>query len=313
MGAPSEPGDDIPRGGASRGAYGRVVTESGDGYLDEIADDEIAVDLGRAMVLADLDRPSGYLLTVDRIRQSYVDLDDPTYLDFPYMQNFSMVVDALEPGPLAVTHVGGGAMAFARYLAATRPGSSQVVLEPDAALTELVRERLPLPRRSGIRVRPVFGRPGVAELRDAGADLLVVDAFVGGRVPADLGTVEFMADVRRVLKPTGVLLVNLADGPPLTYAKRLVATVGTAFAQQLAVSDSAVLRGRRYGNIVLAASNAELPEASVARTAAASPFPLRLLTGRDVRSFAGRAKALLDAEPMRSPAPPDAAWRIDTE
>jgi hypothetical protein len=280
---------------------------------DEIADDEIAVGLGRAQLLADADRPNAFLLVVDRIRQSYVDLDDPTYLDFPYLQNFAMIVDALPAGPLAVTHIGGGALAFARYLTATRAGSSQLVLEPDALLTDLVRERLPLPRRSGIRVRPVFGRPGVEALGDASADLIVLDAFIGGRVPADLTTAEFMSQARRVLKADGTLVANVADGPPLTYLRRLAATIATAFEHQLAVSDSAVLRGRRYGNVVLAASNAELPEAAIARASAASAFPLRLLSGRAVRSFAGRAKPMLDGGALRSPAPPDAAWRISDE
>ena len=132
----------------------------------EVADDEILVRLGRAQLLADADRPNAFLLVVDRIRQSYVDLDDPTYLDFPYLQNFAMIVDALPAGRMAITHIGGGAMAFARYLSVTRPGSSQLVLEPDGPLTDLVRERLPLPRRSGIRVRPEFGRPGVEALGD---------------------------------------------------------------------------------------------------------------------------------------------------
>ena len=47
------------------------------------------------------------------------------------MQAFADVLDALPAGPLAVTHVGGGGCTLARYLAATRPGSSQIVLEPD--------------------------------------------------------------------------------------------------------------------------------------------------------------------------------------
>ncbi len=62
------------------------------------------------------------------------------------------------PGGLAVTHVGGAAMTLPRYVQHTRPGSPQVVLEPDAALTERVRRDLPLPRGHRIRVRPQPGR-----------------------------------------------------------------------------------------------------------------------------------------------------------
>ena len=174
--------------------------------------------LGEAALLSDAERPGGWLLTVDRVRQSYVDLEDPTFLDFGYVQDFARVLDALPDGRLAVTHVGGGACTFARYIAVTRPGSPQIVLEPDTELTALVRARLPLPTGHRIRIRAIEGRAGVAALRDASADVVVLDAFHGGRIPGQLTTREFFADIARVLRPDGVLLANIADGPPLTYS-----------------------------------------------------------------------------------------------
>lgn len=263
--------------------------------------------LGAVEVLADADRPGGWLLTVDRIRQSYVDLEDPTYLDFEYIQAFADVLDALPSGRLAVTHVGGGACTFARYVAATRPGSPQIVLEPDTALTELVRARLPLPARSNIRIRAVDGRAGVAALRDASADVVVLDAFHGGRVPADLTTREFWADVARVLQPAGVLLANIADGPPLQYSKRAVAAVRTALPQVLVMGEPAVLKGRRFGNVVVVASRTALPAQAIRRASAAAALP------RSVSTVYGRdARPLGDADAMRSPQPPDEIWRADS-
>ncbi|HLY33857.1 MAG TPA: fused MFS/spermidine synthase, partial [Jatrophihabitantaceae bacterium] len=207
----------------------------------------MAFSSGSAELLADLDRPGGWLLLLDRIRQSYVDLDDPTYLDFEYIQAFADIVDALPAGPLAVTHVGGGAATFARYIAATRPGSPQIVLEPDEALTALVRRRLPFARGARIRVRGVDGRSGVAALGDDSADVLAVDAFLGGRVPAELTTVEFVADVARVLGD-GVVLMNVADGAPGLFVRRMAATLRTAFGHVAVTADPAVLKFRRFGN-----------------------------------------------------------------
>lgn len=155
--------------------------------------------------------------------QSYVDLDDPTLLAFEYVQHFACVLDALPSGSLGVTHVGGAGLTLARYVEATRPGSPQIVLEPDAELTDLVRRELPLPRRHRIRVRPVDGRSGVAALKDDSADVVVVDAYADGRVPADLGTVEFLTDVARVLRPTGLVLLNLADEPNGRYVAAVAA------------------------------------------------------------------------------------------
>jgi SAM-dependent methyltransferase len=262
--------------------------------------------LGHAEVLADADRPGGWLLVIDRIRQSYVDLDDPTYLDFEYLQAFADVFDALPAGPLAVTHVGGGACTFARYVAATRPGSSQIVLEPDAALTALVREQLPLPRGSRIRIRAVDGRTGIAALRAKSADVVVLDAFLGGRVPGELTTREFLADVARVLRPGGLLLANVADGPPVVYTRRLVATMREVLPDVLVIAEPAVVKGRRFGNVVIAAAGGGLPRAEIGRAAARAAFP-RTVTA-DLAT--GGALPLTDADPLRSPPPPEESWRV---
>lgn len=260
---------------------------------------------GRVELLADADRPGGWLLTIDRIRQSYVDLEDPTYLDFEYLQAFADVLDALPAGPLAVTHIGGGACTLARYVAATRPGSPQIVLEPDVEVVELVRARLPFAARSRIRVRQVAGRPGIGALRDASADAVVLDAFAGGRVPQELTTIEFLTDVARVLRPSGMFLANVADGRGLTYSRRLVATVRKVLPQVLVSTDVAVGKGRRFGNVVVAAARTGLPVAEVRRAAAAAPFPRSVLLG-----FGRNARPLRDADSLRSPEPPDELWRI---
>jgi SAM-dependent methyltransferase len=265
---------------------------------------------GEVELLADADRPGGWLLLVDRIRQSYVDLDDPGYLDFEYVQAFADVIDLLPEGPLAVTHVGGAGCTLARYIAVRRRQSSQIVLEPDAALTATVRARLPFPRGARIRIRERDGRTGIAELRDAGADVVVLDAFHGGRVPPELTTVEFVHEVARVLRPDGVFLVNVADGPPLRYTRRLAATVAEVLPDVALRSDPSVFRGRRFGNVVLAASRAELPVADLTRAAAGAAFPQRLLTGTELTAFVGGAATLTDADPMRSPAPPEELWRV---
>jgi spermidine synthase len=288
-----------------------------DGFDDDIepiAPDEVQVGTGRAQILADADRPGGLLLMVDRIRQSYVDLDEPTYLDFEYVQTMADVLEALTPRPpepLGVVHVGGGGLTLARYVAATRPRSSQVVLEPDEALIRLVREQLPLPPRSGIKIRPVDGVSGVAALPADRFDVLILDAFLGGRVPAEFTGPAFLADVARVLRPGGVLLANLPDGPPLSYLRRVLATLREPFGHALVVADAAVFRGRRFGNVVVAASAAELPEAEVARAAAAAAFPRRLRGQAEIAGLIAGAKPFTATDTARSPSPPELAWRVE--
>src|SRR4030081_1541605 len=109
--------------------------------------------LGAAELLRDLDRANGWLLSVDGVAQSYVDLDDPTYLDFDYVRRIGDVIDCLPPGPLQALHVGGGACTLPRYVGATRPGSRQLVFDLDGELIELVREHLDLRSVPQLRVR----------------------------------------------------------------------------------------------------------------------------------------------------------------
>src|SRR6476661_10342634 len=165
-------GPGSPRG---RGAeQGRRVLARGTKVPWEAGDVEIVAG----------DRPGSFVLRMSGMDQSHVDLEDPTRVVFEYVRRLADLVDVLAPAgePLRVVHVGGAAMTLARYVAATRPRSPQVVLEPAAELTDLVRAELPLPRRSGIKVRPVDGRTGTAALRDGAADVVILDAFDGARV-----------------------------------------------------------------------------------------------------------------------------------
>ena len=259
----------------------------------------------------DDDGRGGVTVTLGDTPQSHVDLADPTHLVFDYVQYFACVLDTLPPGPLGVTHVGGGGLTLARHVNATRPGSPQIVLEPHTALTEAVRCELPLPRRHRIRVRPLDGRSGVAQLADASADVVVLDAYAAGRVPADLTTSEFLADVARVLKPTGVLLANLADEPGLRYALRVMASARPRLPGLALVASVEVLKGRRFGNAVLVASRATVDEAELLRRVRRLPFPAGVRGSADLARQLAGAQPFTDADPGMSPPPPPAkGWRV---
>jgi spermidine synthase len=261
-------------------------------------------------LIVDLNRRGGRLLLVDRVRQSYVDLEDPGYLDFEYARTMADVLDALPAGRLAVTHVGGGAGSLARYVHHTRPGSPQIMLEPNAAQTELVRQRLPFPKGIRLRIRPVGGRAGMRELAAGSADVVILDAFDGGHIPAELTTAEFFADVARVLRPNGLLLSNVADSPPALFMRRVLATVRSVFPQVALIGDPALLKMRRLGNYVIAAAPGSLPLPEIEQAAARAPLPRRLLAGEPLARLIASAQRLTDADSMDSPEPPDEYWRV---
>jgi spermidine synthase len=269
-------------------------------------------------LLADPDRPRAWTLLVDSTPQSYVDLDDPRYLDFEYMRRLGHVLDLAAPAgqPLRVLHLGGGALSLARYVAATRPGSSQLAADADAAVVELVRERLPLrqpPRRAGNRagrvtVRVGDARAALADLRPGTFDVVIADVFAGARTPAHLTSVEFAAAARAVLTPAGIFAANIGDGPPLAHARARAASAAAVFADTCLMADAPVLRGRRFGNLVLAASDRELPVDGLIRRVAADPFPARLLHGSDLDRFVAGARPITDAVAESSPQPPPEAF-----
>ena len=258
-----------------------------------------------AFLVPDLAYPRAFTLRIGRTDQSYVDLDDPLRLEFDYVQRLADVLDSgTEAGQrLRVVHIGGAAMTLPRYIAATRPGSAQLVLEPDVELTAFVRRHLPLPVRSGIKVRGTDGCRGIAELRDGYADLVIIDAFVGARVPAELTTNEFLEDARRSLSDHGVIILNLTDRGPLGYARRVLAGLRQVFPHVLLCAESSTLKGRRFGNVIIAGGGTALPYSAIAERAGQSPFPYRVLRGARLNQLLADSKPFSMEDAEESPDP----------
>ena len=248
-----------------------------------------------------------FVLRVDGSLQSQVDLADPAHLSFEYMRRIGDVVDAVAPRrqPVAVVHVGGAALSLPRYVATTRPRSRQIVLEPDEDLTEFVREALPLPKRSGIKVRGVTGRAGITELYDDSMDLLILDAFEHEAVPANLVTTEFFTECARVLRPPGVLVANLIDGTAgLPFIRRTAATVRAVIGDGVVLAERKILRGKGFGNVILVASPQPVPDLTTAGGRAQPPYDVMPLS-----ELAGKAAPLSDAEGFVTPQAPPAVFR----
>ena len=261
-------------------------------------------------LVPDDDGRGGVTVMMDGSPQSHVNLADPGSLGFEYIAHFAAVIDTLPAGPLGVTHIGGAGLTLARYVNAERPGSPQIVLEPNVRLTDLVRRELPLPRRHRIRVRPVDGLTGVAQLADGSADVVVLDAYANGRVPAELTTVQFLGDVSRVLKPNGTLVVNIADEPDMAYLRRVYAGLVTVFGQVALIGTHEVLKRRRFGNTVAVASHSALDLVALRREVARMSFPTGLRDGDQLaRQLAGSAPFTSADSAQSPPPPPLRGWR----
>ena len=250
----------------------------------------------------------GWELEVDGTPQSHVDLDDPTHLHFEYVARMGAVIDRLRmPGqPLTAIHLGAGALTIPRYIEATRPGSRQQVVELEPTLWDLVREHLPLPRGASVRMRIGDAREALARFPPGivgNADLVVSDVYSGAQTPAHLTTVEFYTAASRLLARDGVLLVNVADGAGLAFARRQVATIRAVLEHVIVLAEVQTLKGRRFGNLVIAASRAPLPTDWLPRLMAAGPHPAKVAQGAELDEFARGARVVTDADAMPSPKP----------
>ncbi|WP_338781465.1 fused MFS/spermidine synthase [Streptomyces sp. DG1A-41] len=254
-----------------------------------------------ARVVADPGRDSGRTLVLDGLRHSYVDLDDPTFLEFTYVRAIASVVDAAFPEgePLAAHHLGGGGLTFPRYLAATRPGTRSLVSEIDSGVVRIDRDQLGLRPEAGIDVRVEDGRLGLRRLEAGSRDLVVGDAFGGVSVPWHLTTVEAMTDVRRVLDEDGLYVANLIDHGGLAFARAEVATLSEIFEHVALVGEptdigldpTATPQG---GNLVVIAAARPIDLRATRRALDTRQTGWKIATGDTLTSWIGDAQLLTD-------------------
>jgi len=257
------------------------------------------------------DDDNAFMVMHGKTEQSWVALDDPLHLEFEYVQR---VADVLEVSILQrpytdrvrVIHVGGGGMTLARYVEARRHGTAQIVLEPDVALIDEVRKHLPIPRAS-VKVRPVDGRTGVAELPPGCADVVIVDAFDGPSVPAELATLDFFLQVRRVLREDGLIVMNLTDRAPFEWGRRCVAGLAEVFPDLAVIGEVPIWKGRRFGNLV-AVAGMQIPLEALAQRVARAMFPYRVSTQEHLRGWLGGVSPFVGDDALPSPAPEGRAW-----
>jgi len=249
-----------------------------------------------ARVVTDPARPSGRLLLLNSARHSYVDLANPRHLEFAYTRWIGAFIDACAPAgrPLRALHLGGGGFTLPRYLSATRPGSTNLVLELDGELVALDRATLGVESGPGLDIRVGDARIGLTREPDGGYDIVVGDAFGHLVVPWHLTTRELVTDVNRVLRPSGAYALNLIDHPPARFVRAELATIMTVFPHVALVAPAAAIAGASGANFVILASQSPLGLAALRPRLAGLPDPVPVLTGAELATFVGRAPVLTD-------------------
>ena len=251
-------------------------------------------------VVDDVDDPDGRTLVLDRLRHAHVELNDATEVQFGYIRRFADAsgpyLDRLER-PVDILHVGGGGFTFPRYLEATRQVTSQTVLELDPRVFEVAQEQLGFVPSDAIEVVVGDARRSIERLPDDRFDLVVGDAFGGLAVPWHLTTTEFNEEILRVLRPSGMYVMNLIDYPPLGFVRAEAATAAETFKHIAVIAASTTLGGQGGGNVVLVASGEPLDVVTVrARMGewGESAETTILVDPADVAAFVDEATVLTD-------------------
>lgn len=262
------------------------------------------IDTGDVVLSREPGPPEHWLLGINGVPSSAVCPQDPAWLGFEYLEFLRISIDLLHGDrPLVAVHLGGAGCALPWALDAGRPGCRQVVVEIDATLAALVRQWFALPRSPALRLRVGDARAELAGMRAESADVIVRDVFDGDQTPVHLQTAEFLTDVRRVLRPQGWYLANIADRPPLRTLRAEINTAREVFETVGVIAETSVVRGRRYGNAILIGGSGALSVADLGRALARTGLTLTVVHGDRLNAFSGHVPAIRDP----APPPPEVA------
>lgn len=232
---------------------------------------------GELIVERDPQRPSGRLLRQGDMDASYVDLADPRHLEFDYLRWARVVLRSFTVRH--VLHVGGAACTLARSLLAEDEGSRQEVVELDEHVLEISRAHLGLRRQPGLKVRIGDGRLALETRADCSTDAIVIDAFIGARVPRHLVTAEALLNCARVAPLT---VVNVVDSAGWRDARAVTAGLGEAYSYVGGLASGS----RRGGNAILFGAFEKPRYERLESLAAADRSPARLIAAADLSGSA---------------------------
>ncbi|GAB2892771.1 fused MFS/spermidine synthase [Neomicrococcus lactis] len=233
-------------------------------------------------------RPGSKILAMGGFEQSHVNLAQPTEIAYEYLARVAHLLDEHHadktPGaPLSIAHIGAGALTLARYASVKRPGSRQVAVEIERELMDFVFEELPLP--AGTDLRLVVNDAAAAfddELADEVFDVVFVDIFTGWDSPPHLATTDFYQSIKDHLAPDGIMLLNVGDDPPLTFAAQQVAHLESLFGSVYMSTSQDMLTRRYPGNMILMATDVPWSSDVLARVRARGPHPGVVLSGAEL-------------------------------
>jgi len=103
-----------------------------------------------------------------------------------------------------------------------------------------------------------------------------------------------------------MVMMNVTDRGPFGYARRVLAGLLQHLPQVVFCAEPSTLKGRRFGNVIIAGSARPMPVAEIAQRAGSSPYPYRVLHGSRVAQLIEHVTPFRDGDSEWSPSPPTA-------
>lgn len=160
---------------------------------------------------------------------------------------------------------GGGGFSYPKYLVSHHPHARIDVVEPDAEILQIARQYFFLDRlekeyetkeNKRLRIFNTEGRPYLKTCPDL-YDLVLNDAFTGKTPAQTLASLEADFEIKQILKPHGIYMINVAsalEGRHSALLKAQVRTLRQAFSYVTILPSYRNLPEDR-DNYVLAASD----------------------------------------------------------
>lgn len=104
--------------------------------------------------------------------------------------------------------------------------------------------------------------------------------------------------------------MNVADGGALAFARAQVATLSSVFAHTAIITDTHMLKARRFGNVVMLGCTAPMPLEQIPRRLASDPAPSKLVQGRELSDFIAGALVVTDDTATPSPLPARSIFQV---
>ncbi|EMQ99963.1 spermidine synthase [Paeniglutamicibacter gangotriensis] len=232
--------------------------------------------------------PGSWVLSLGGAEQSHVNVEHPGDIFYEYLRRLANHVD--EHGqfgePLRVLHLGAGALTLARYIEHERPGSVQVAVDLERELLDFVLDALPM--RDPGNLTTIIGEARqvlTAQLAGEEFDLIVLDIFSGSGAPEHLTVPGFYAEMNSLLRPQGMVLVNVGDDPPFAFADTQIHAMSEIFGTVMASAPTEIFSRKYPGNMILAGTQSRIDMEMVDRLRAAGPHPGTVLFGGDLDGF----------------------------